>query len=668
MLELGRLRPARSPELRRRAPGGRGPTAERAGPASIGFGTVISLLIVAAVFSWWGWERGAYFGVIFLPGAVVLLGLGAALLLRSRWPARLRGAPLVALLSLLALGAWTLVSAIWSPTAETAVEDGQRVLLYGVAFALGMWLCLLLGRRMLLALGPLAAAGALVAVATAIAALVGTDPAELLEEDATLRYPLGYRNAVAAFFLAAALPALALAAAPSFDWRLRGLLLGPTTLMLELAVLSQSRGSLFAVAVGLAVLLALHPARVRVLLWLGAALAPAALALPWLLAVYQEGGGNTAESLPSLHAAGAAMLATALLSAVIGLLLARRDPLIEISRGANRTAGLTLLGAAAAAALALTLAIGMSEGGVVGFIDRQTDELTAGSPDLSEEGSRFGLDLRSERGDLWAVALSDLGGAPLTGEGAGGFRFSYLRERDNAIQPEDPHSVEMLMAGELGLPGLALFAIFMVAAAIGALRARGLGPSAAALSAAALATASYWLVHASVEWFWTWPGVTLPVLFTLGAASAPSVLSPVGALRRTRRSILAAGAVVFGVSLLPFLVSERYTDNALRSWQADLNAAYSELGTAADLNPLNPRPLVTEAVIAEAAGDSDRALAALAEAQERVPEEWTVHYLEARVAAATEPSRAASALARAEELNPEGAEIDQLQAELGQAP
>ena len=629
---------------------------------------LLPLFAVTAVFGWWGWKQGAYFGVTFLPGAMVLLGLLAALLLFAPWPGALRGPARVSLAALLALAGWTLASALWSPAPDIAIEDAQRVLLYGVAFGLGLWLCLLLGRSMLLSLTPLAAAAGVVGVITLIALWTGDDAAEFFEFDATLRYPLGYRNAVAAYFLVAFFPAVVLAAGHELDWRIRGCLLAAATLMLELALLSQSRGAVFAIAIALAVLVAVHPARPRILVWLGLAIAPALLALPWLLDVFQHQGGNTAESLGPLRGACTAIALSSALSGVLGTALARRDPVIVLRAATSQLLNRALLALLALGLVAAVVVLARAEGGPAGFIERQADELTAGSPDLGERGSRFGLDFRSERGDLWRVALEDLAGNPITGEGAGGFRFSYLRERDSGIQPEDPHSVEMLMASELGLPGLLLFGCFAVAATAAGLRARRLGPSAAALAAGALAAAAYWLIHASVEWFWTWPGVTLPVVFGLGAVSAPLALSPRGELMPGLRRGLALAALLVGLALLPFLLSDSYTRDALRGWRSDLTRAYSDLALAADLNPFSDRPLVAEAVIAEEAGDPQRALRALSEAQDRQPDEWTLYYLEARILAQIDPAGAAGALRRAGELNPRGEEVEALEESLGQAP
>jgi hypothetical protein len=540
-------------------------------------------------------------------------------------------------------------------------------MIYALVFGLGVWTCLLLGRRMLLALAPIAAGVGLTAVVTLFAVWAGNDPADLFEVDATLRYPLGYRNANAAFFIAGVFPMLVLCASRDIDWRLRGALAGTATLCLQLAVLSQSRGSVFAAILGAGLLLALHPQRARVLAWLGLPALATLVSLPWLLDVYQLGAGNTDASLDPLHTAGAVMALTAVAATAAGCLLARSEPEPISSPGASRLVGRALLGVLALGAVIGAVSLATADGGPFGFISDHADELTAGTPDdLTAQGSRFGLDLRSNRGDLWRVAIDEFEAKPVAGGGAGAFRFGYLLDRNaSAVQPEDPHSVELLMAGELGAVGLLLFLGFVGGSIVAVLAARRLGPSAAALAAGSLAVGGYWLAQASVEWFWSYPALTMPVAFAMGVAAAPALLHPgTEPRRRPRRLVAAAAAAVVALALLPLLASERYTNDALETWHDDLEHAYSELNSAADLNPLSDRPLVTEAVIAEAAGEPQRALAALSEAQQRVPDEWTLYYLEARVLAGFDPAGAADALDRAQELNPQGAEIEALRAEV----
>ena len=389
------------------------------------------------------------------------------------------------------------------------------------------------------------------------------------------------------------------------------------------------------------------------------------LALPWLLDVYSHNGGNTAESLEPLGPACTAITLTTLFSGALASAVARAEPGLSLSEEAGTRIGRVLVAGVVAVLLAGVVAIFASEGGPGGFISRSADQLNAGTPAAGEEDSRFGFDLRSQRGDLWRVAIDNFEANPAVGEGAGGFRPSYLLDRRaNDVQPEDPHSVELLMASELGVPGVLLFGVFVVGAIAAVLRARRLGPSAGALAAGALAVGAYWFAHASVEWFWTYPAITLPVAFVMGAAAAPALLRPAAPVRRGLRTGLGVAAAVVALSFIPPFLSEAYTNNALRTWRTDIAGAYSDLERAADLNPLSDRPLAADAVIAEEAGEPQRALGALSRAQERVPDEWTLYYLEARILGAIDPASAARPLARARELNPFGPEVEQLEKEL----
>ena len=61
--------------------------------------------------------------------------------------------------ALVALGLWTALSALWTPSPNVAIADGQRVLMYAMAFGLGLWMATRLGRLAGLSLAPLAVEG-----------------------------------------------------------------------------------------------------------------------------------------------------------------------------------------------------------------------------------------------------------------------------------------------------------------------------------------------------------------------------------------------------------------------------------------------------------------------------------------------------------------------------
>jgi O-antigen ligase len=85
---------------------------------------------------------------------------------------------------------------------------------------------------------------------------------------------------------------------------------------------------------------------------------------------------------------------------------------------------------------------------------------------------------------------------------------------------------------ELGLPGLAFLALLVGGIAAAARRALRAGAPLAAGVCAALVT---WLLHASIDWDWQIPAVTLPAIVLAGAliaASERSAAKPSGSALR----------------------------------------------------------------------------------------------------------------------------------------
>jgi tetratricopeptide (TPR) repeat protein len=626
------------------------------------------LATLAVVWGWWAWREGAYFAAVLLPGILVLCLLTALLAIFAPWRAllRLSRPAAIALGALIALAAWTALSALWSPAPDIAIMDGQRVFVYAIAFGLGVWLCNLLGPRMELAMLPVAAGAAFAGVA-AVVAMLGDNPADVLEVDAALDFPLGYRNANAAFFAIAFFPAVGLAAQRRLSPRARAVALGTATLCLELAALSQSRASMPAMAVALIVFIVLSPARLRALSWLGLAVLPALVVAFPLTDLFSAVADSSLDgAVGEMHAAARVVAFTTAASVVLGALAVRYETRIpglgSRGNGANATVLYALVGVIALATLAFVVAVGDP---IEWMSDRATEFKQGGSPDLSEEASRFTFNAGSDRYDLWRVALDDLGDDPLFGDGAGGFQYTYLQKREVVEQnARDAHSVEFEHLAELGLVGFGLLACALIAAALAARRARTLGPLAANLGAVAMAAGAYWLVHASIDWFWPYPGVTAPVFMLLGAAAAPSVLAPPAARQRWRGWLVAA-ATVLALTAVPLLASELYVDDAYDVWSEDTERAYDDLSAAAALNPFTEVPHLTEGAIARQLGDRPRAIAAFREAIEVRPEEYWGHYSLARLHARTDRLLARNEARVALELNPHDPEVRALARRLG---
>lgn len=637
---------------------------KRGTPIAVGL-----LAAVAALVVWWAWKQGAYFGGVFYPGAIAAFLLLALLLAAAPVGGRLTGPARLAAGALLGLAAWTLLSLAWSPTPASAVIDAAHTLLYLAMFGLGLWTTHLLGPRMLAALSPLAVGGAAIGIATVVVLATGSDFDWYLHDDATLRFPIGYRNAYAAFLLICLWPVLTMASASGWRWELRALLLGAGTVLLELALLAQSRASVAAFLLAGLAFLALSRERLRAAAALGLVALPALPALPVLLEVFGHGEAD-ASVVPLLRDAAVAIGATAVLSVVLAAAaLGWVEPRLGLGRRTRAAIGWGLAALAALAVVVPGSLLVARHGGPVDFVDQRVQEFTReGTPDLSGQAVRFGVNAGSSRGDFWRVAAREGLDRPLLGGGAGSFEPAYLERRSSHETPEDPHNVGFLMLSELGFPGLLLFAAFLAAAVLAGLRSRRLGPGAAALTAGSLAAGTQWMTQASFDWLWSYPAVTAPVLFALGAAASPATLDPMARLGRRARSLAAGALVAVAVACVPFFAASRYLQRAHGETASDSRAAMADFDRAAELNPLDAEPLLARAEVEAQLGESAAALGSLREAEEREPRNYLVHYLRARELAALDRAAALRALREAEDLNPTGEEVGALRQRLAAEP
>jgi O-antigen ligase len=128
-----------------------------------------------------------------------------------------------------------------------------------------------------------------------------------------------------------------------------------------------------------------------------------------------------------------------------------------------------------------------------------------GGADAPESGPGRLASVQSNRYEYWRVALGTFADHPLIGDGSGGFRVAWLRERPFRESVRDAHSLYLETAAELGLPGLGFLLLFIggtFASGATALR-RAAAP--AGTAAALLA----WTVSASIDWMWELPAVAL---------------------------------------------------------------------------------------------------------------------------------------------------------------
>jgi hypothetical protein len=433
-------------------------------------------------------------------GAVVAFALLGLLAVAAPWPLVERSWPLAALAALVAFVAWTTLSVAWSPALGDAVNDADRVVLYGAAFALAV---VVMRSEAVRAIAPDALLWGIVAVALyALAGRLLPDIVSVDRIDAAgdrLAQPLTYWNGVGIFTALGALLATAVAADERRTLAYRAAACAAGVPCGLACYLTLSRGSWAALAGGLAVLLLVRPrlaAAAAAWLWGAACVVLIALLRAFPAALHLD-RGESAQASDGLPVAAA----TVVLAALAGLAFARfvrgrREPEVRRAR---------LRGWLAAATLAVVLLGGIA----VSFAAERTEEISKSEDRITTT--------KTYRGDYWRVALDSFGEHPVAGVGTRGFPIEWLRERDERVFTYEAHSLYFETLAELGIVGFALLAAFVACVAGGIRRRFRAAPDDPLLAAAAAVVGAY-AVHAGLDWDWELPAVTLPALILAAAA------------------------------------------------------------------------------------------------------------------------------------------------------
>ncbi|HWD10433.1 MAG TPA: O-antigen ligase family protein [Solirubrobacteraceae bacterium] len=631
----------------------------RAAPATV------PALAAIALFIAWATDQAGYPVTHWGPGGLIVLGLLAvAVLAVGLHAGEISTAVKIALACLAGYTALSFLSITWAVVPGDAWEGANRTLLYLLVFALfacwrqrGQSAALLLGVWTLALIG-LAAYAAVHLDASSSAALTGQFPG------GRLIFPSGYANANAALWLMAFWPALLLARSARLPWALRGVLAGGAVLLAEVALLSQSRGSLYATPVMLVLVFAFLPGRVRTFLVLVPIAAGIAAAAPAVLHVgdHLSSGAVVAARV---HSAAVAMFAAALVVAAVvsaGAVVERRNPLSEEAAGRVRAR----VGALAAVALVVVLAGGLIVAGhPLARVRHAWD--TFKSPHgyaANSSGSRLVSGLGSYRYDFYRVSLNEFIAHPIVGIGADNFQQQYLAHRRSYETPHYPHSVELRTLTQTGLLGALLAVVGLGAALLAGMRAcRGADPLARAVATAALAAFAYWAVHGSFDWFWEFAGLGAPAFALLGLACAldpfdrvrrvgpihEPLPAPARPPRRSRVRVLAgtAGVIVVlacAASLAAPWLSQMQVERAARIWTTAPLTAYSSLDDAARLNPLSDEAYLVAGSIALRYGELAHADREFALALSRTPGDAYATLERGAIASADNRRQAALAL------------------------
>jgi O-Antigen ligase len=527
---------------------------------------------------------------------------------------------LLALGAFVALAGWEAISISWSAVPDLARDEALLTLFYGIALVVPL-LTLRTARDRLFASAAVAAAAATVAVGAGIVLRYGTNQLDHYYLG-RLSFPISYPNAQAAVFLIGFWPAVVLAAQRRLSPVTRALALGAASAISSGWLTAQSKGGVLSIAVSAALVFAFSPLRLRLLPPTLIAAALAAAAYDPLTAPYRSA------TVAEVKGAGGAILVATAVGALLGLAYALVDRRLELGpRGVRAAGAAALVLFVAGSALAVTLFFArVYHSGWVGDQWRafKHAQMTKGA---SSHLFQFG----SYRYDIWRVAIREFEHHPLGGLGSRGFGPAYLEERRSPDVPARAHSLELDALSELGVVGLVLLVCVLVPPLLPIVRRmRARDPAATA----AFAGATYWLVHASVDWIWTVPACGLPFWLLLGGGGSGGERRPLAS--RGALPAVALTVVVAVVAFVPPWLSARLTDRRDFRW-------------AKRLDPLSVDPYVAQGSVA--------ALEQAVRKEPRVVElrfDLGQAYLRAR-----QPKRARAAFLNARRLDPRDPRIVQ---------
>lgn len=563
----------------------------------------LALTAITLTATWMGFENGGYFvadwGLIGLAVAVILLFGTATGAFRA---ARVRYG-VIALALFGAYTAWTFASILWAPNRGEAWSGASLTLLYLLVVLTTVALIIAGASRRW------ALAGAVIGPAVAAAFTVLAFDSNLggMFENGRLEGTVGYYNGQAAFLLVSFWTAMYLAGSPRVNPVLRAAVLASSVINVEVAVLTQSRGGMVAVALSLLVFFLLSGQRVRGLLALAPVIVALLIAFPGLNQIYlafSEGGDPTAVA----GRVTPVIWLTTLGAGLYGLLWGLLDRGWQPSRTAVRVAGsIALAGVVLVAAAGMFVAV--ERVGNPAEMAQERWEAFKSNDRTGEDQSRYLSASGQGRFALWEVAWEDFVSHPVLGVGTNNYEATYYqrREQTSTGSVRQPHTLPLEVLAERGIVGGVLFFGFLVACAATALRQRfgGLTPEAQAQVGALLASVTYWFVHSSVDWFWQLPAVTLPAMVYLGMLLTPWQRRASSPLRTSLRIAGVALALVAIMVVAPLYAADRYLERSFST--AEPAESMVNVERAQRINPLGYSLFRREAELATELGEPERA-------------------------------------------------------------
>jgi hypothetical protein len=589
-----------------------------AGPTAL----VVALLVLATAysgaFSVRQWAPPTLFVLLVLAS---LSAQGGGARLPDRWIA-------LALAGMWGLAGWEALSALWAASPDAALSGAGEQTLYAAVTTLPF---VAVGdvRALRVAARGIVAGIAVIALYTLARMLFDGSAVYLAGR---LNDPIGYRNATALLFAMAFWPAIVAAASRDNPRFVRACSLGLAELVLGLAFVTQSRGTLLGLVIGAIVAIGLGGDRMG-RFWL-ALLAGAVLAAGshWLLDPFHAfAGGTGTVSQANIATAGVGLLVCTLVCGALGMGVAVFEAGLRPAHPVV-TARLRTLGRVGVVIVVLAgLAGGLAavHGNPIHEAKVKWDQFTS-LQSTTPLATRY-TSVGGQRYDLYRVALDEWKAHPALGVGMGSYQFEYYKLRGTDRNVDDPHGLIFQLLAEVGIVGLALLVLFIVGIVMSLRMHWYAAPDRVRRPAAGLAAAGATFVGQSlVDWMFRIPGLTAigllcfavaAALVARGAEAAAPAAAPAPRGWSIPRRVIVSGALVVSVLLvLSLYLSQLYIGRAADEKGISPSAQLADARAAHSLDPWLIDAHYEEASALETLGDPRGAIAQLEQAHKLEPE------------------------------------------------
>jgi O-antigen ligase len=585
-----------------------------------------------ALVVWLAFNAGGFF-----PGTVGYAAIGVGLVLlvwltTADKPFEGASAALALAAGALTLYAvWTLMSAGWSDATSRALIEFDRALLYLLVLLAAGLMTGRLGGSARILWGLALAAFVVCGCGLITRVMPEVWPIRATLQADRLSYPITYWNTLGLVGAMGWVLCLHLSSSLREPRVVRILSAAALPVLAATVYFTFSRGAILVVPIGVAAYLLLARPRGA----LGALLAGVPATAIAVIACFgaealSADDPTTAAAVDQGRTVAIIVVLSMLLAAGLRFALGRLDAWAD--RLEIRLPSWRRMALAGAALVALVVVVGLAAG-AQDTLSNQYEKFTQSGEVDPAGGSRERLAEVGNNGrlDHWTVALEGAKQSLLHGSGAGTYSNLWAKDRTEAFDVQDAHSLYVEVLGELGVVGLALMLTLVLTLLGGAvvLSVRPRSPRDRAVAGAVAAIVLMWGVRAGLDWDWEMPVVTVWVLIAGGALLARPLSANGTALVPGKLARLLLGLGVLVLLITPALItqSQARLQQSIRDFRAgDCGGALNYALDANSVLSVRPEPFLVIGFCDVRIGQPQLGVQAMQAAIERDPDNWTYRY------------------------------------------